>query len=161
MTNMQKKVNRMGVGTAGQIVKGIHNYCMLFHSPVKDDSVFVGGFIQTADNPQLIQGASGRQITGKILGVVIKDQYITAESNTDNYKPNDIATCLTKGVVYIETKTPAKVGQYVFLKNSDGTLAFDDTETKADHTYTGFRVVVGTGSAVNTEVGFDIIAIMS
>ena len=64
-------------------------------------------------------------------------------------------------MVYIETKSPAKVGQYVFLKDDNGTLVFDDTETKADHTFTGFKVVKGTGTAVNTATGFDIIAIIS
>ena len=161
MTNMQTKVNPMGVGTAGQIVKGIHNYCMLFHGSAKDDSVCVGCFVQATDTEGIIKGASGNAIDNKILGVVIKDQYITAGDNTAIYKPNDVATYLTKGVVYIETKTPAKEGQFVFLKNDNGTLVFADTETKADHTFTGFIVVKGTGNAVNTKTGFDIIAIMA
>lgn len=161
MTNMQTKVNPMGVGTAGQIVKGIHNYSMLFHGSVKDDSVCVGCFVQATDTEGIIKGASGNAIDNKILGVVIKDQYITAGDNTAIYKPNDVATYLTKGVVYIETKTPAKEGQFVFLKNDNGTLVFADTDTKADHTFTGFKVVKGTGNAVNTKIGFDIIAIMA
>lgn len=161
MTNMPNKIKKMGVGTAGQIVKGVHNYCMLFHGSVKDDSVCVGCFVQATDVEGIIKGASGNAIDHKILGVVIKDQYITAPDNTAAYKPNDVATYLTKGVVYIETKTPAKAGQFVFLKNDNGTLVFADTETKADHTFTGFKVVTGTGTAVNAEQGFDIIAIMA
>lgn len=161
MTNMQTKINPMGVGVAGQIVKGIHNYCMLFHGSAKDDSVCVGCFVQATDTEGIIKGASGNAIDHKILGVAIKDQYINAIKNTATYAPNDLVTYLTKGVVYIETKTPAKVGQYVFLKDDNGTLVFDDTNTKESHTYTGFRVAVGTGSAVNAETGFDIIAIMA
>lgn len=161
MTNMQTKINPMGVGTAGQIVKGILNYCMLFHGSAKDDSVCVGCFVQATDTDGIIKGASGNAIDHKILGVVIKDQYITAGDNTAIYKPNDAVTYLTRGVVYIETKTPAKAGQYVFLKNDNGTLVFGDTNTKENHAYTGFKVVKGTGTAVNTETGFDIIAIIS
>lgn len=161
MTNMQTKINPMGVGVAGQIVKGIHNYCMLFHGSAKDDSVCVGCFVQATDTEGIIKGASGNAIDHKILGVAIKDQYINTIKNTATYAPNDLVTYLTKGVVYIETKTPAKEGQYVFLKNDNGTLVFDDTDTKGDHTFTGFRVVKGTDKAVNTEAGFDIIAIMA
>lgn len=161
MTNIPNQVNPMGVGVAGQIVKGLHSYSMLFHGSAKDDSVCVGCFVQATDTNGIIKGASGNAIDHKILGVVIKDQYIAAESNTATYKANDLVTYITKGVVYIETKSPAKEGQFVFLKNDNGTLVFDDTETKADHTFTGFKVVKGTSNAVNTKTGFDIIAIMA
>ena len=161
MTNIPNKVNPMGVGVAGQIAKGLHSYSMLFHGTAKDDSVCVGCFVQATDNEGIVKGASGNAIDHKILGVAIKDHYVSATKNTAIYAPNDLVTYLTKGVVYIETKSPAKVGQYVFLKNDNGTLVFDDTETKADHTFTGFKVVKGTGTAVNTATGFDIIAIIS
>ena len=161
MTNIPNKVNPMGVGVAGQIAKGLHSYSMLFHGTAKDDSVCVGCFVQATDNEGIVKGASGNAIDHKILGVAIKDQYISATKNTAIYAPNDLVTYLTKGVVYIETKSTAKEGQFVFLKNDNGTLVFDDTETKADHTFTGFKVVKGTGTAVNTETGFDIIAIIS
>ena len=45
------------------------------------------------------------------------------------------------------------MGQYVFLKNSDGSLVFGDTKTKAEHTFTGFRVVYGTnGTVTGTQI---------
>lgn len=161
MTNMQSKVYKeMGVGSAGLIAKGLHSYFMAFHAPVKDDnSVCAGCFVQ-ADG-KFVKGASGNAITGQILGVALKDQYISTTDNTAIFKKNDIVTYMTKGCVFIETKTPAKQGQYVFLKNDNGTLVFDNAKTKENHTYTGFRVVLGTGDAVHTDEGFDVIAILS
>lgn len=162
MTNMQNKVTGMGVGSAGQIAKGLHSYFMAFHAPVKEDnSVCAGCFVQLDADGKHIKGASGVAISGKIVGVALKDQYISATDNTAIFKKNDIVTYLTKGCVFIETKTPAKQGQYVFLKNDNGSLVFDNAKTKENHTYTGFQVVLGTGNAVNTDEGFDIIAILS
>lgn len=163
MTNMQNKVYKeMGTGSAGEIAKGLHSYSMLFHGSVKEnDNVCAGCFVQTTDVEGIVKGASGNAIDHPILGVVIKDHFISSTDNTAIFKKNDVVTYLSKGCVFIETKTPAKVGQYVFLKNDNGTLVFADTNTKADHTYTGFRVVKGTGNAVNADLGFDIIAILS
>lgn len=161
MLNTQNKIKTMGAGNAGQIVKGLHNYCMLFHGIAIDESVSVGCFIQAADKEGNIKGASNKAIDNKILGVAIKDQYINANNNTTSYRANDLVTYLTKGVVYIETKTPAKEGQNVFLKTDDGTLAFDNAETKTGHTFTGFKVKKGTRDTIDTQTGFEIIAIIA
>lgn len=161
MLNTQKQIKTMGAGNAGQIVKGLHNYCILFHGSAKDDSVSVGCFIQATDTEGIIKGASNKAIDNKILGIAIKDQYINANDNTTNYKANDLVTYLTKGVVYIETKTPAKEGQNVFLKTDDGTLVFDNAETKTGHTFTGFKVKKGTSATIDAQTGFEIIAIIA
>ena len=162
MTNIPNKVNPMGVGVAGQIAKGLHSYSMLFHGSVKEnDNVCAGCFVQTTDVEGIVKGASGNNIDHAIMGVVVKDHFINTTDNTAIFNKDNAVTILYKGAVFIETKSPAKVGQYVFLKNDNGTLVFDDANTKESHTYTGFRVAVGTGTAVNTATGFDIIAIIS
>ena len=163
MTNMQKKVYKeMGVGSAGEIAKGFHSYLMLFHGSVKEnDNVCAGCFVQTTDVDGIVKGASGNAIDHPIFGVVVKDHFISAPNNTATFNKENEVTILYKGAIFIETKTPAKVGQYVFLKNDDGALVFGDTDTKDDHTYTKFKVAKGTGSAVNTDLGFDIIIIVS
>lgn len=160
---MQRKVyKKMGIGSAGLIAKGVHNYFVAFEAPVlENDSVCVGCFVQLADDKKHIVGASGNAITGKIVGVAIKDHFISATENTHIFKKNDIATYVSKGCVFIETKTPAKTGQYVFLKNADGALVFNDSETLADHTFTGFQVVQGTGDVINADLGFELITILS
>ena len=148
---MQKSVGVMGAAKAGQILKGLHSSFLPFSAETKDTSVRIGCFVQ-ADG-KFIKGASGSQITGKIVGIAIANEYFSGVENSDAYPANVNATFAYQGCISIETKTQANVGQYVFLKNSDGSLAFDDTKTKGEHTYTGFRVVYGTnGSVTGTQI---------
>lgn len=158
MDKFQTQVySKQALGSAGDIVKGLHSYFTAFQYPVKDNSVAVGGFVQL--DGDFVKGASGNAITGKILGVVVKEHFIGGNAPTAIYRPNDIASVMVKGCIFIETQSVAKTGQYVFLKTADGTLAFDDTKEKADYTYTGFKVAIGTG---NTLVGdSEIIAVIT
>lgn len=147
MENFQRQVyGKQALGSAGDIVKGLHSYFTAFQYPAKDNSVCVGCFVQL--DGDFIKGASGNAITGKILGVAIKDHFVSACKPTAIYSPNDIVSVMVKGCIFIETESVAKVGQYVFLKTDSGALAFDDTKEKADHTYTGFRVAIGTGATL-------------
>ena len=143
---LQDKAHDMGAAKAGQILKGLHSNFAGHCAPVKDNSVCVGCFVQ--NDGKFVKGASGVAITGKIMGIAIAGTYITSDVSTQVYPTENIAFFANKGCIAIETETPAKVGQYVFLKTADGELAFGDSETLADHTYTGFRVVYGTGDAV-------------
>ena len=141
----------MGVAKPGQILKGLHSDFLPFSAETKDTSVRIGCFVQT--DGKFIKGASGNQITGKIAGIAIANEYFSGVENSDAYPANVNATFAYQGCIAIETKTQANVGQYVFLKNSDGSLVFGDTKTKAEHTFTGFRVVYGTnGSVTGTQI---------
>lgn len=147
MENLQKQVyGKLALGSAGQIVKGLHSYFTAFQYPAKNNSVCVGCFVQL--DGDFVKGASGNAITGKILGVAIKDHFISGDAPTAIYRPNDIVSVMVKGCIFIETEAVAKVGQYVFLKTDNGALAFDDSKEKADYTYTGYRVAIGTGDAL-------------
>lgn len=147
MDKFQRQVYaKQALGSAGDIVKGLHSYFTAFQYPAKDNSVCVGCFVQL--DGDFVKGASGNPVTGKILGIAIKDRFIGGDAPTAIYRPNDIVSVMVKGCIFIETEAPAKVGQYVFLKTDNGTLAFDDTDTKADYTYTGFRVAKGTGATL-------------
>lgn len=147
MDKFQNQVySKQALGSAGDIVKGLHSYFTAFQYPAKDNSVCVGCFVQL--DGDFVKGASGNAITGKILGVAIKEHFIGGDAPTAIYRPNDIVSVMVKGCIFIETEAVAKVGQYVFLKTDNGTLAFDDTKEKADHTYTGFRVAIGTGATL-------------
>ena len=143
---MQKSVGVMGAAKAGQILKGLHSDYLEFSAPTKDTSVCVGCFVQT--DGKFIKGVKGGTITGKIVGIAIANEYFSGVENSNAYPANINATFAYQGCIAIETSTQANVGQYVFLKNDDGTLAFDDTKTKGEHTYTGFRVVYGTNGNV-------------
>ena len=148
---MQKSVGVMGVAKAGQILKGLHSDYLEFSAPTKDTSVCVGCFVQT--DGKFIKGASGHAISGKIVGIAIANEYFSGVENSNAYPANVNVSFAYQGCIAIETSTQANVGQYVFLKNDDGTLAFDDTKTKEQHTYTGFRVVYGTnGSVTGTQI---------
>lgn len=151
--SFQKQVNaNQALGNVGQISKAHHSFLNVIPAIAADDFVKVGSFVQsssTATNENEVIGASGKAITGSILGVVVRDSLkVTGDSTpTLEIKKGENCAVLTEGSIFIEVNAIAKKGQYVFLKTDDGTLAFDNTATKASHTYTGFRVSKGHDTA--------------
>lgn len=151
--SFQKQVNaNQALGNVGQISKAHHSFLNVIPAIAADDFVKVGSFVQSsaaATNENEVVGASGKQITGSILGVVVRDSLkVTGDSTpTLEIKKGENCAVLNEGSIFIETSLQAKKGQYVFLKTDDGTLAFDNTATKASHTYTGFRVSKGNDTA--------------
>ena len=147
--SFQKQVNaNQALGNVGQISKAHHSFLNVIPAIAADDFVKVGSFVQStaaATNENEVVGASGKQITGSILGVVVRDSLKVAGDSTPTLavKKGENCAILTEGSIFIETSLQAKKGQYVFLKTDDGTLAFDNNATKASHTYTGFRVSKG------------------
>lgn len=151
--SFQKQVNaNQALGNVGQISKAHHSFLNVIPAIAADDFVKVGSFVQsstTATNENEVIGASGKAISGSILGVVVRDSLkVTGDSTpTLEVKKGENCAVLNEGSIFIETSLQAKKGQYVFLKTDDGTLAFDNTATKANHTYTGFRVSKGNDTA--------------
>ena len=151
--SFQKQVNaNQALGNVGQISKAHHSFLNVIPAIAADDFVKVGSFVQStaaATNENEVVGASGKQITGSILGVVVRDSLKVAGDSTPTLavKKGENCAILTEGSIFIETSLQAKKGQYVFLKTDDGTLAFDNSATKASHTYTGFRVSKGNDTA--------------
>ena len=151
--SFQKQVNlNQALGNVGQISKAHHSFCNVIPAIAADDFVKVGSFVQSsaaATNENEVIGASGKAISGSILGVVVRDSLkVTGDSTaTLAVKKGENCAILTEGSIFIEVNAIAKKGQYVFLKDADGTLAFDNTTTKASHTYTGFRVSKGNDAA--------------
>ena len=151
--SFQKQVNaNQALGNVGQISKAHHSFLNVIPAIAADDFVKVGSFVQssnTATNENEVIGASGKQITGSILGVVVRDSLKVAGDSTPTLEVKKGENCavLNEGSIFIETSLQAKKGQYVFLKTDDGTLAFDNTATKGSHTYTGFRVSKGNDTA--------------
>lgn len=152
----QKTINKtQALGSAGQISKAFHNYCNTFSAIATDENVCVGCFVQAGDKDGEVKGASGVAVTGKILGVVVKDKYISScgTEAVHIYKQGDNVTVLNAGNIFIEVKAQAKVGQYVHLSNDGGVLSFDDAidTTGATKTYTGFRVSKGNTAPYATD----------
>ena len=151
--SFQKQVNaNQALGNVGQISKAHHSFLNVIPAIAADDFVKVGSFVQSPTAPtneNEVIGASGKQITGSILGVVVRDSLKVAGDSTPTLEVKKGENCavLNEGSIFIETSLQAKKGQYVFLKTDDGTLAFDNTATKASHTYTGFRVSTGNDTA--------------
>ena len=147
--SFQKQVNlNQALGNVGQISKANHSFCNVIPAIAADEFVKVGSFVQSKTSPtneNEVIGASGKQITGSILGVVVRDSLKVAGDSTATLavKKGENCAVLNEGSIFIETSLQAKKGQYVFLKDDDGTLAFDNSATKASHTYTGFRVSKG------------------
>ena len=152
--SFQKQVNlNQALGNVGQISKAYHSFCNVIPAIAADENVRVGSFVQSKTSPtneNEVIGASGKAISGSILGVVVRDSVKVAGDSTPTLavKKGENCAILTEGSIFIETSLQAKKGQYVFLKDDDGTLAFDNSATKASYTYTGFRVSKGNETAV-------------
>ena len=152
--SFQKQVNlNQALGNVGQISKAYHSFCNVIPAIAADEFVKVGSFVQSkatgATNENEVVGASGKQITGSILGVVVRDSLKVAGDSTPTLavKKGENCAILTEGSIFIEVNAVAKKGQYVFLKTADGSLGFYNTSTQNDYTYTGFRVSKGQDTA--------------
>ena len=151
--SFQKQVNaNQALGNVGQISKAHHSFLNVIPAIAADEFVKVGSFVQSKTSPtneNEVIGASGKQITGSILGVVVRDSLKVAGDSTPTLeiKKGENCAILTEGSIFIEVSVEAKKGQYVFLKDADGSLAFDNAATKTSHTYTGFRVSKGNETA--------------
>ena len=151
--SFQKQVNlNQALGNVGQISKAHHSFCNVIPAIAADEFVKVGSFVQSKTSPtneNEVIGASGKQITGSILGVVVRDSLKVAGDSTPTLEVKKGENCaiLTEGSIFIEVNVQAKKGKYVFLKNTDGSLGFFDTTTESNYTYTGFRVSKGNETA--------------
>ena len=151
--SFQKQVNlNQALGNVGQISKAYHSFCNVIPAIAADENVKVGSFVQSKTSPtneNEVIGASGKAISGSILGVVVRDSLKVAGDSTATLavKKGENCAILTEGSIFIETSLQAKKGQYVFLKTADGSLGFYDTTTESNYTYTGFRVSKGNDTA--------------
>lgn len=142
------------LGSAGQISKAFHNYCNTFSAVATDEHVCVGCFVQAGAKDGEVKGASGQAVNSKILGVVVKDKYISSNGTeaVHIYKQGDNVTILNAGNIFIEAEVDARQGQYVHLVKADGSLSFDDEiDTGGTKVYTGFRVSVGNADPYTDE----------
>lgn len=138
----------------GQVTKGSHSYYMDADGIVVDNNVCVGCFVKQktgAKDYREVVGASGVAVTGgdKIVGIVIIPPFKVGNEMSDIVNQGENIKICTKGSVAILTETKANYGQYVFLKDADGSLVFNDTDTLASHTFTGWRVTRPTSSSVS------------
>lgn len=151
--SFQKQVNaNQALGNVGQISKAHHSFLNVIPAIAADDFVKVGSFVQsssTATNENEVIGASGKQITGSILGVVVRDSLKVAGDSTPTLEVKKGENCaiLTEGSIFIEVNVEAKKGKYVMLQTTDGALGFYDSSTQSGYTYTGFRVSKGNETA--------------
>lgn len=151
--SFQKQVNaNQALGNVGQISKAHHSFLNVVPAIAADDFVKVGSFVQSKTSPtneNEVIGASGKAISGSILGVVVRDSLKVAGDSTPTLeiKKGENCAILTEGSIFIEVNAIAKKGQYVFLKTADGSLGFYNANTQNDYTYTGFRVSKGHDTA--------------
>ena len=151
--SFQKQVNlNQALGNVGQISKAHHSFCNVIPAIAADEFVKVGSFVQSkagATNENEVIGASGKAISGSILGVVVRDSLKVAGDSTPTLavKKGENCAILTEGSIFIEVSVQAQKGKYVFLQTTDGALGFYDTTTQSGYTYTGFRVSKGNDAA--------------
>ena len=144
------------LGNAGQIAKGYHSYCNIVDY-VAGENISVGEFAQSvANNDNEAKSTAGKQVTGSILGVVVKDHLKAVESA----EPSSIINAgeplqiINIGSVFIETKEIASVGDYVIMDKASGRVYFSPTRPKGASTIdTGWRVFIGNDYAERGIVG--------
>ena len=145
-----------GLGNKGQIAKGYHSYCNIMDYVANDD-ISVGEFAQSvANNDNEAKSTAGKQVTGSILGVVVKDRLKAVE----NAEPSSVINAgeplqiINIGSVFIETKEIASVGDYVIMDKASGRVYFSPTRPKGASTIdTGWRVFIGNDYAERGIVG--------
>lgn len=151
--SFQKQVYlNQALGNVGQISKAHHSFCNVIPAIAADEFVKVGSFVQSKTSPtneNEVIGASGKAISGSILGVVVRDSLKVAGDSTPTLEVKKGENCaiLTEGSIFIEVSVEAKKGKYVMLQTTDGALGFYDSSTQSGYTYTGFRVSKGNDTA--------------
>ena len=146
----------LALGNKGQIVNGFHSYCSVTDCVTNDD-ISVGEFAQSvANNDNEAKSTAGKQVTGSILGVVIKDRLKAVESAEPSSVINagEPLQIINIGSVFIETKEIASVGDYVIMDKASGRVYFSPTRPKGASTIdTGWRVFIGNDYAERGIVG--------
>lgn len=140
------------IGSAGQIYKSEHSFLNTVERIAIED-ISVGYFVQQGTNENEAKMASGKPITAPIIGVSVKNSLRNSTGDTDVMLKGNNFTVVQEGNIFIDTNLVAKQDQYIFLKTDDGSLAFANTSTLADHTYTGFRVDIGNATATAGVIG--------
>lgn len=144
----QKQVETaQALGVAGHIAQGRGSYFNTISGICADDKVEVGYFVQRGDNEGEFKGVKDSQVTKKVAGVAIFDNFQSANGNSAAKAKGANVTVLNEGSVFIEAQVVAEAGQFVGVKSTDGSLIFNDTTTITDGVYTGFVVVKGNGEA--------------
>ena len=142
---LQKSVNQsQALGFNGKIAQGTHSYFNTIGAVAGSD-IEIGSFVQTKDGA--VTQATGKAITGKILGVAVFENFQDGASDSAVVAKGNNVTICNAGSVYLTTSEKATQGQAVLLKTDDGTLTFDNDKAKADHTFTGFVVAQGNSEA--------------
>lgn len=143
---MQLNSNKSAVaGWRGMLYKDVGTVSEYYL--VGDTNVVVGNFVQVDSSTNICYNAqkignTNVNINKFLLGVVIFDErHIDVGNNSDRIPKNNYAHVLLKGSIYVQVNAVSKLGQWLHIKKSDGSLAFDDSNTKNDHQCTGFRVL--------------------
>ena len=144
----QKQVETaQALGVAGHIAQGRSSYFNTISGICADDKVEIGYFVQRGNKEGEFKGVKGSAAVTKVAGVAIFDNFQSANGDSAVKAKGANVTILNEGSVFIETSATATAGQFVFVKSADGSLVFDNTNTKAEHTFTGFIVVKGNSEA--------------
>lgn len=144
---LQKSVNQsQALGFNGKIAQGTHSYFNTIGAVAGSD-IEIGSFVQTKDGVVTQATATGKAITGKILGVAVFENFQDGASDSAVVAKGNNVTICNAGSVYLTTSAKATQGQAVVLKTADGALEFVDEIDTATHTFTGFVVAQGKSNA--------------
>lgn len=149
---MQKQVNvTMPVGFEGMFAT--ISSCLEVRRYISGDSKIIPGIFLQVDTatdrakPAMKAatfGINSANIDKLYVGLcVFNERFVDVGNNSNRIPIGNRVTVLTKGTAFVKWTVATTAGKYIHLKKSDGDLVFDDSPTKADHIYTGFRVLKG------------------
>lgn len=111
---------------------------------VKPGDFLIGEIDNNTKDVKYAKLSKGNIQNKYVLGVVIDNlAKIPSMSRTASIPNGHTVTCLRQGAVFIQATSDATAGYYVHLKESDGSIVYDASPTKASHVPTGFQVVEG------------------
>lgn len=148
----QKQVNKnLAIGIPGKLAIDPLR-CKYRTYKCGDLKIVPGMFIQLDPSTGLTKPAmkypsasvNSANVDKVYVGVTIHEEYFNDTGNNSNRIPyGNVVRVLYDGDIYMRFTTACVAGKYIHLKKADGEIVFDDSQTKADHIFTGARVYQG------------------
>lgn len=125
----QKEVRAdMGVANPGDIVEAHGSHLLLQQMITEDDKCEVGGFVRAGTKPGGCINAAG---TSEIIGIIVNDKYYDSSTEGVTLPQGTPVSVAVFGVIAV-TNTYSASATFmddVYVKESDGTLVFNNTGT--------------------------------
>lgn len=154
---LQNQVFAMqSIGKPGVISRAHLNFKNVIGAVVIDDNVVAGSFVQLGDEHNdntttQVKGATGQPVNNPILGVALFEYTSLCDdvNGAIQFKRGDTINVLTTGNVFVLFEQTCSVGQYLMIKEDDGTLMASSTGNDGGYVNTGWKILKTATTAGN------------